>query len=139
VGNQKKTTYKYLGKIKRKNSMAGYSDQYLEQGSTFTSQLTLADAYGNPYNLTGFTVSSRAKKSYISSNVAIVFTTTITSANSGIVTLSLPSANTANVPYGKYVYDVIVNDGSTITRVLEGQVFVAPGVTGVYSSYGTDL
>ena len=118
---------------------AGYSDQYLEQGSTFTSQLTLADAYGNPYNLTGFTVSSRAKKSYISSNVAIVFTTTITSANSGIVTLSLAAAASANVPYGKYVYDVVVNNGSTITRVLEGQVFVAPGVTGVYSSYGTDL
>lgn len=118
---------------------AGYSDQYLEQGSTFTSQLTLADAYGNPYNLTGFTISSRAKKSYISTNVAIVFTTTITNANNGIVTISLPSAASANVPYGKYVYDVIVNDGSTITRVLEGQVFVAPGVTGVYSSYGTDL
>ena len=101
--------------------------------------MTLADAYGNPYNLFGFTVSSRAKKSYTSSNVAIVFTTTITNANSGIVTLSLASANTANVPYGNYVYDVIVNNGSTITRVLEGKIYVAPGVTNVYSSYGTDV
>jgi hypothetical protein len=118
---------------------AGYSDQFLEQGSTFTTQLTLADAYGNPYNLTGFTITSRAKKSYTSSNVAIVFTTAITNANTGIVTLSLSSAASANVPYGKYVYDVIANTGTTITRVLEGQIFVSPGVTGVYSSYGTDI
>lgn len=118
---------------------AGYSDQYLEQGSTFISQLTLADAYGNPYNLTGFTITSHAKKSYITSNVAIVFNTSITNANNGIVTLSLDAAVSANVPYGKYVYDVIANNAGIITRVLEGQVFVAPGITGVTTSYGTDV
>ena len=118
---------------------AGYSDQYLEQGSPFTSQLTLADAYGNPYDLNGFTVRSYAKKSYTSSNVAIIFTTTITDANNGIVPLSLSSQTSANIPYGNYVYDVIANNGTTITRVLEGRVYVAPGVTGVFSSYGTDI
>jgi len=119
---------------------AGYADQYLEQGSTFNSQLTLTDDYGNPYNLTNFTVFSRAKKSYTTSNVAMNFTVTTISANNGIVALTLDAATTANVPYGKYVYDVIVRDPYNVTsRILEGQIFVSPGVTGVTNSYGTDI
>jgi len=119
---------------------AGYADQYMEQGSTFSTQLNLTDDYGNPYNLTNFTITSRAKKSYITSNVAMTFTTTITDAVNGIVTLSLDAPTTANVPYGKYVYDVIVADQfNVISRILEGQIFVSPGVTGVTSSYGTDI
>jgi len=123
---------------------AGYSDQYLEQGSTFSSQLALTDDYGSPYNLIGFTVISRAKKSYMTANVAFNFTTAITDAKNGIITLSLDAPTTANIPYGKYVYDVIVsisnaeNTGNVISRILEGQIFVSPGVTGVTNSHGTD-
>jgi hypothetical protein len=118
---------------------AGYSDQYLEQGSTFSSQLTLTDAYGNPYNLTGFVIASNAKKSYITSNVAFSFSTTILNANTGVITLGLDAPTSANVPYGRYVYDVIVKDtANTVSRVLEGKVYVSPGVTGVVTSYGTD-
>jgi len=119
---------------------ATYADQYLEQGSTFNTQLTLADMYGTAYNLTGFTVLSYAKKSYIKSNVAITFNTTILNANTGTISLTLDAPTSANVPYGKYVYDVILIDPlGTTTRVLEGQVYVSPGVTGVISSYGTDI
>jgi hypothetical protein len=119
---------------------AGYADQYLEQGSTFNSQLTLTDDYGNPYNLSNFTVYSSAKKSYTSSNVAMTFTVTTVNAGAGIVALSLDAPTTANVPYGKYVYDVIVKDQfNVVSRILEGQIFVSPGVTGVINSYGTDI
>jgi hypothetical protein len=119
---------------------AGYTDQYMEQGTTFTNQLTLTDAYGNPYNLTGFTVMSQAKKSYITPNVAISFNTTITSASAGLITLSLGAAQSANVPYGQYVYDVIIIDTSgNVSRVLEGMITVSPGVTNISSSYGTDV
>lgn len=118
---------------------AGYSDQYLEQGSTFSSQLTLTDDYGSPYNLTGFTIIGRAKKSYTTANVAFNFSTTISNANNGIIILSMDAPTTANVPYGKYVYDVIAISPSNMTsRVLEGQIYVSPGVTGVVNSYGTD-
>lgn len=118
---------------------AGYSDQYLEQGSTFSSQLTLTDDYGSPYNLTGFTITGRAKKSYTTANVAFNFTTTISNANNGIIILSMDAPTTANIPYGKYVYDVISTSPSNmVSRVLEGQIYVSPGVTGVVNSYGTD-
>jgi hypothetical protein len=119
---------------------AGYSDQYLEQGATFNSQLTLADAYGNPYNLNSFTIASQAKKSYYSSNVSINFVTSIYNANNGIIQLSLGAANTANIPAGNYVYDVTIKDPTGIvTRVLEGKIYVAPGVTNVTTSYGSDV
>ena len=119
---------------------AGYSDQYLEQGASFFSQLTLTDDYGARYDLQSFIISSRAKKSYTTANVAFTFTAQVTDPVNGLITLSLDAATTANVPYGKYVYDVTIQDPETnlITRVLEGQIYVSPGVTGVINSYGTD-
>ena len=42
---------------------AGYADQFIEQGTTFTSDLTLNDVNGQPYNLNGFTVRSQARRS----------------------------------------------------------------------------
>jgi len=119
---------------------AGYSDQYLDQGSTFTTQLTLTDNYGNAYNLSGFSVASQAKQSYISPNVAINFSTTVLDAATGVIGLSLDAANSSNVPAGTLVYDVVVKDSSNnISRVLEGRIFVNPGVTGVNSSYGFNV
>ena len=101
--------------------------------------MTLTDSYGNPYNLTAFTINSQAKKSYISSNVAFQFTATVANAVNGIVTLSLPSGTTSTIPYGNYVYDVIITDPyGAVTRVLEGQVYVSPGVTNITTAYGTD-
>jgi hypothetical protein len=99
----------------------------------------LTDDYGNPYNLTNFTITSRAKRSYITANVAFNLTTEITNANTGIITLSLSAPTTANIPYGKYVYDVTVATASNVvSRILEGQIYVSPGVTGVTKSYGTN-
>ena len=114
---------------------AGYQNLFLEQGSTFTQQLTLQDAYGNPYNLTGFQVASQGRRSYNSANVSITFTSTIVNANTGVIQLSANSATTANLTggtLGTLVYDVILADNSgNISRVLEGRVFVDPGVTNI--------
>jgi hypothetical protein len=111
---------------------AGYLDLFLEQGATFTTQANLSDSNGTPYNLTGFTVRSQAKKSYYSNTASLVFVATVFSANSGIIQLSANSATTANVSSKqKLVYDVIITDTitGTVTRVLEGQIFVSPSVT----------
>ncbi len=111
---------------------AGYQDLFLEQGTTFTTQMTLADNTGAAYDLTGFTVRSQARRSYYSSNVAINFTASVTNANNGVIQLSANSATTANVSSTqKLVYDVIITETASgnITRVLEGQIFVSPSVT----------
>lgn len=110
---------------------AGYQDQYIEQGTTFNSQITLDDSNGTAYNLTGFTIKSQARRSYYSANASINFTVSFPDANAGIVLLSANSAVTANVASGKYVYDVMITETSTklVTRVLEGQIFVSPCAT----------
>ena len=110
---------------------AGYQDLFLEQGTTFTTSLTLDDSYGSPYNLTDFTVKSYAEKSYYSANTTLVFTASVLDANNGVIQLAANSATTANVPAGRLVYDVMIKQTSTgvITKVLEGQIIVTPTVT----------
>jgi hypothetical protein len=112
--------------------MAGYSNIYLNQGETFTSQLTLTDSNGNAYNLTGFNIASSAKRSYYSANNTINFVVSVIDANNGIIQLSANSATTANVQTigQNLVYDFLIKDSSNkVTRVLEGLVYVSPSVT----------
>jgi len=110
---------------------AGYQDIFLEQGASFTTEMVLKYNTGIPYNLTGFTVKSQAKRSYYKANATITFTSTMIDAGNGIIQLSANSAQTANLTPGKMVYDVLIKENVTsfITRVVEGQVFVSPAVS----------
>ncbi len=112
---------------------AAYQNLFVDQGSTFTNQLNLSDSSGIPYNLTNFTVNASAKTSYYTPNVAITFASTVLDSNNGIVQISAPSSDTANV-YGTLVYDVTLTDNNgNVTRILEGLIYVNPGVTGISS------
>ena len=109
---------------------AGYQELFLEQGTDFSTSINLDDVNGNPYNLTGFTAKSQMRKSYYSTSTTAEFTITINAPTTGVLIISLPSANTANVAAGRYVYDVAIKDSAnTVTRVLEGIVNVLPRVT----------
>ena len=109
---------------------AGYQELFLEQGSDFSTSITLTDVNGDPYDLTDYTAKSQVKKSYYSSNTTANFVITISDPTSGVVGISLDSANTANIAAGRYVYDVLIkNSSNNITRVLEGIVNVLPQVT----------
>jgi hypothetical protein len=108
--------------------MATKANLVVDQGATFSTDLTLEDENGNPILLTGYTANSQMRKWYTSSNVAAVFTTAINLANA-IITLSLTSDQTGNLDYGRYVYDVEISNGTTVSRVVEGIVTVTPQVT----------
>jgi len=109
---------------------AGYQELFLEQGTTFNTTITLDDVDSEPYNLTGFQAKSQMKKSYYSANATANFVVTITDAINGSISISLDSANSANITAGRYVYDVAIKDTSNnVTRVLEGIVNVLPRVT----------
>jgi hypothetical protein len=58
----------------------------------------------------------------------VTFTVTIDALN-GEVTLSLTATQTAALTAGRYVYDVELTIGSTVSRVIEGIVTVTPEVT----------
>lgn len=109
---------------------AGYTELFLEQGADFTMSIVLDDVAGVPFNLTDFTASSQMRKSYYSSNAAATFSvSTSGDAAEGRITMSLDSANTANIYPGRYVYDVYLSQANTRYRVLEGIVNVTPQVT----------
>ena len=109
---------------------AGYTELFLEQGSSFNASIELDDVGGASFNLFTYTASSQMRKSYYSSNAAATFS--VSTGNNpalGVITISLDSANTANIYPGRYVYDVYLTNTLSRVRVLEGIVNVSPQVT----------
>lgn len=108
--------------------MATKANIIIDQGTTFSTDIYLTDDDGNPIDLTGYTGASKMRKHYTSSN-AQSFTVSLNTTY-GYVTLSLTSANTANLTPGRYVYDVEVTSSSNVvSRIVEGIVTVTPEVT----------
>ncbi len=108
--------------------MATKSNLVIDQGSTFSAELNLTDENGDPLVLDGYTANSQIRKWYTSSTVAATFATSINVA-SAVITLGLTANQTSNLVAGRYVYDVELNDGSEVSRIVEGIVTVTPQVT----------
>lgn len=108
--------------------MAVYSNLTVDQGASFSANIDVTDSDGDALNLDGYSVAGQIRKTY-SSTTAVDFTASIVNASAGVVQISLSATQTNNMKAGRYVYDVEINSGGTITRVVEGQVEVTPGVT----------
>jgi hypothetical protein len=109
--------------------MATVYNLAIDQGSDFTSTIQLNNDTGTDRDLSGYSVRGQLRRSYGStSNVA--FTSNISSSSTGEVTFSLSSAATANLKYGRYVYDLeLYTNTGNVERILEGIVTVYPEVT----------
>jgi hypothetical protein len=109
---------------------AAYSNLYIEQGTSFSTTITVDDVYGDVYNLTNYTARGQIRKSHYSANTTAVFTTSVNPVT-GSISLSLTAAVTANIAPGRYVYDTIIRESAnnTTTRILEGIFEVSPAVT----------
>lgn len=107
--------------------MATKANLVVDQGTTFTTTITVSDDEGNALDLTGYTGAAQIRKHYTSSN-SVSFVVSITPAT-GEVTLSLTANATANLNAGRYVYDCELTNSGTVSRILEGIVTVSPQVT----------
>jgi len=109
--------------------MANYLELTIEQGATFTTSITVLDANNAIRNLVSYTVESQMRKSFYSST-AEDFTIEIANAAGGVVVMTMPATQTANLTPGRYVYDInMISTSNTVTRLFEGSVAVTPGVT----------
>lgn len=110
--------------------MAVYANLPIDQGSTYTSTVSVEGGNSLPFNLTGYSARGHIRKNYSSSSFT-AFSTTINNAIQGEINLSLTSTQTAALKAGRYVYDVEIIESSTgnITRVVEGQVEIFPRAT----------
>ena len=112
--------------------MAAIANLTIDQGATFSSDVTVKDANNNAFDLTGYTASAKMAKGFSSTRTRTSITCTIsTPATSGVVTLSLTADQTTNLDEGRYVYDleILQTSSSTVTRVIEGIITVRPQVT----------
>ena len=110
--------------------MAIYSNLSVDQGSNFAAQIDVTDSDGDPLVLDGYTVEGQLRKTY-TSITSTSFTAEVYNSNGGVVKISLNAAATNGLKAGRYVYDVEITKTSTgdITRIVEGQLEVRPGVT----------
>lgn len=108
--------------------MATFSNLFVDQGSNFNTTIDLSDTPS--LSLTNYTAAGKVAKSYDGTAKA-TFTASVDSS-SKVVSISLTAAQTAALKPGRYVYDIIIvspDSPSVITRILEGQIDVTPGVT----------
>ena len=108
--------------------MATKANIIMDQGTTFSTTISLTDDDDVPIDLTGYTGRSKLKKHYTSSN-SHAFTISL-GGTSGVVVLSLSANQTSNVVPGRYVYDVeLIDSSNVVSRIVEGIITVTPEVT----------
>ena len=111
--------------------MAALSNIYIDQGADFQTVISVTDSNNDALNLTGYSAIAQIRKTHGSTTIAATFGTALTTTT-GQVTLTLADTVTAAMGSGRYVYDVLLTDGSgDKTRVLEGQAILTPGVSKV--------
>mgnify|MGYP003115068613 CR=1 FL=1 len=109
--------------------MAIIANIFIDQGTDYEVTIDVTDTSDNIIDLNGYSASAQIRKTYGSTTIAETFGTSIT-ASTGKVTLSLTDTQTTGLKAGRYVYDLVITDGSgTKTRVIEGQAIITPGVT----------
>lgn len=109
--------------------MAVYANLFLDQGTDFSSTISLEGSTGSSFGLTGYTIRAQMRKTYTSSR-SYDFVSTITNATTGLCKIEMGSELTSLMKPGRYVYDVeVISADGVVFRVVEGQVDVTPRVT----------
>ena len=106
-------------------------DICIDAGTSFTLPLLVRMDDGvTPVDITSWQISGSVKQSIADVTALLAFTGSIVNGISGSaeVMLSPQETWTLNNVSGA-VYDIISREGSTITRILQGQVSIQPGVT----------
>jgi hypothetical protein len=111
---------------------SGYIDLYVDQYSTYNTMMTLVNTSGEAINLSNYTITGNVKKSYITSNVEGQFNITTANSTNGSIYIALSQSVTSNLKINRrYVYDIIKKDiaNNIVSKIIEGTIYVTPGVT----------
>ena len=111
--------------------MAAYvSNIVVDVGANFDQSFNLETNANAPLNLTGYTGAAKLKKSAATSKTAADFVVSFPDPLQGQLKISLGSTITAGLKPGRYVYDVLLTDASSMkSRVVEGSAIVTAGIT----------
>lgn len=110
--------------------MAAYTELFVDQGTDFESSIDLVGDDGAAINVSSYVFKGQIRKSYYSKNPTANITFTVTNASTGNIKMSMSASTTANIPAGRYLYDVkMVDSASTTNRLVEGIITINPQVT----------
>ena len=110
--------------------MAAKANLLIDQGTDFSTTLTVTADDGTVTDLTGYIANGHIRKHY-TSTTAVLFDCTFGSPRTdGQLTISLGRSVTEDMEAGRYVYDVeLTSNANTRSRLVEGVVTVSPQVT----------
>ena len=111
--------------------MAARANYIIDQGTNFSSTVTVKDSQGVALNLTGYTATANMALGYASTRTRTALTIEFASdRTTGGVTMSLTATQTAALEApARYVFDLDITDSSgTVTRVIEGLMTTRPNV-----------
>ena len=101
----------------------------IHTGTDFEQTFILENSNSNSaLDLTGYTGACRMRK-YHSSSLAGSFNVNFQNRLAGKVKIEMTANLTENLKAGKYFYDLLLNNGTTVERVIEGEVLVKRTVT----------
>jgi len=104
----------------------------INTGATFNANFNVVNTSNSAFNFEGWTGSSQMAKSVSigsSSYAVATFNVGFTSAAGGKFSISLNSESTRSLVEGRYVYDILVSSGSTVYRIVDGNIMVKPGIS----------
>jgi hypothetical protein len=108
----------------------------INSGADFINDFTVKTTSGSAFDFSGagttWTGSSQMAKSVSigSSGYAVAtFNVGFTSAAGGKFQISLGSTDTRSLTEGRYVYDVLVSSGTTVYKIIDGNIIVKPGIS----------
>jgi hypothetical protein len=103
-----------------------------DQATTFNFQFQIKNDT-TPWNLTNYTATMTVRPFVGASTTTVVASTTngriVLDGGNGRVTVTLSDTVTGAITAGRYAYDLVLDSGSTVTRVLEGKFIVTGAVT----------
>jgi hypothetical protein len=103
-----------------------------DQATTFNFQFQILNDQ-TPWNLTGYTGTMTVRPFVGASTTTVVASTAngrmVLDPGTGRVTVTLSAAITGAIAASRYAYDLVLDSGSTVTRILEGKFIVTGAVT----------
>jgi hypothetical protein len=103
-----------------------------DQATTFNFQFQILND-NTPWDLTGYTGVMTVRPFVGASTTTVVASTSngrmVFDALNGRITVTIDATTTGNITASRYSYDLVLDSGGTITRILEGKFVVTGAVT----------
>ena len=103
-----------------------------DQATTFNFQFQILNDE-TPWNLTGYTGTMTVRPFVGASTTTVVASTAngamVLTPLTGRINVTLSATVTGDIAAGRYAYDLVLNSGGTVTRILEGKFIVTGAVT----------